>query len=86
MQKVQPFEWGHAFNVDNRQNCLGMCGIDFFYFSSVFDKNSDSVWFGSVKKRGSVRTLQLLTTHVIANITATVDDITLTSLTTTTSK
>ena len=38
MQKVQPFEWGHAFNVDNRRNCLGMCGIDFFYFSSVFEK------------------------------------------------
>jgi len=38
----------------------------------------------SVQKRGSVWILQLFTTHVIANITATVDDMTLTSLTTTT--
>ena len=41
------------------------------------------VWF---KKLGSVWILWLFTTHVIANITATVDDMTLTSLTTTTSK
>ena len=41
------------------------------------------VWF---KKLGSVWILWLFTTHVIANITATVDDVTLTSLTTTTSK
>jgi len=56
-------------------------------------KNSDSVQneFGSVlfKKRGSVRILWLFTTHVKANITATVNDMTLTlltSLTTTTNK
>jgi len=46
------------------------------------------VRFG-LKKRGLVRILWLFATHVIANITATVDDMTLTlltSLTTTTSK
>jgi len=67
-----------------------MCGIDFFYFGLVsvrfLEKNNlDLVWneFGSVqsKKRRSVR---LFTTHVIANITATVDDMMLMSLTTTT--
>jgi len=55
-----------------------------FSFGLRFEKkNSDSVWneFGIVQfeKRGSVRILQLFSF-------ATVDDVTLTSLTTTTSK
>jgi len=63
-----------------------MCRIDFFYFSSDFFKNSDLVQneFGSVrfkKTRFSLDT-RLFATHVIANITVTVDDMTLTSLTT----
>jgi len=68
--------------------CIGMCRIDCFIsvrFRFIFSKkNSDSARneFGAVrfKKRGSVRILSLFTTHVIANITATVDDMTLTSL------
>jgi len=64
----------------------------FFYFNSVsvrfLKKNYDSVQneFGSVwfKKRGSFgyySYLLLIYTHIMANITATVDDMTLTSLT-----
>jgi len=71
-----------------------MCGINFFYCGSVLEKNSDSVQFefGSIgfKNLGSLWILQLFTTHVIANIITTVDDMTLTSLmsltTTTTGK
>jgi len=43
------------------------------------------VRFG-LKKRGSIWILLLFTSHVIANITTTADDMTLTSLITTTSK
>jgi len=64
-----------------------MCGIDCF-ISKLNQNKSDSIRneFGSVQfqKRGLVRIL-LFTAHVIANITATVDDMTtsLISLTTT---
>ena len=70
---------------------LRMCGMDFFIlvrFRFGFRKKTRIRFrmslVASVKKRGSVWILQLFTTHVIANITATVDDMTLTSLTTTT--
>ena len=72
---------------DDDAELLGMCGIYFYIsvrFPFGFFKNSYSARneFCSVrfKKRHSVRILQLFTTHVIADNTATVDDMTLTSL------
>jgi len=76
---------------------LGTCGIDFlisvrFWFG--FLKKTYLVWneFDSVpfKKTPFGSDIIVITTHVIANITVTVDDMTMTSLTslttTTTSK
>jgi len=63
---------------------LGMCRIDFL-FPFGFLKKLDSVWnkfcLVRLKKHRLVWILYLLSTHVIADITATVDDMTLPSLT-----
>jgi len=75
-----------------------MCRIDFLisvwfwfgFFKTLIRFGMSLVWFGSVKKtRFGSDIYILLTTRVTANITATVDYMTLTlltSLTTTTSK